>query len=191
MKVFFIGERRYKDNTEINNKIIKHLEKSGYKVDKSFIESEHDSDFSNFEEAYKRNIHSIKNCDFVVAEVTSTSSGLGYLVATALSHKKPVLTFFDKTSKITQSQTLKGVSNKLFIYNKYDQDSLIKDLDKALGQTKQLLDTKFILIIPAEIDRYLEWASDYKRMHKAQIVRQAIEEYMERDEDWKEFLNED
>lgn len=187
MKIFFIGERRYDENIKMNQEIIKFLTKSGYKVDTSFIESKHEEDFTNFESAYKRNANSIKNCDFVVAEITSTSSGLGFLIATSISQKKPVIALFDKDSKIPPSQTLKGVSNKLFYYNTYNRKNFQQDLSKALSKAKQQLDTKFILIIPAEIDRYLEWASDYKRMHKAQIVRESIEKYMEQDEDWQEF----
>lgn len=187
MKVFFIGERRYDENIKMNKRIISLLEKQNFKVDKSLIQTSHEEDNTNFEKAYKRNLQSIKGCDFVVAEVSSKSSGLGFLLATAISNKKPVIALYNAKSDIKESVTLKGVSSTQYIPFKYDETTLDKILVKAISQVKQKLDTKFILIISPEIDRYLEWSSDYKRMHKAQIVREAVEDMMKKDKEWKEI----
>ena len=81
---------------------------------------------------------------------------------------------------------------------KHEIDSLIvRQLKELKEQEKQIIvqksklqrfeSTKFILNIPNEINVYLEWASTYKKAHKAQIVRAAIEDYMCEDKDWKEY----
>lgn len=191
MKVFFIGDRKSENSQKLNDRIIKILEKNGYKVDKSLISVNHEDDYINFEGAYKRNLKSIKDCDVIVAEITGISSGIGFLLATAINQRKPVIALFHKDYKIKPSLTLRGIKNKLFAYTEYDDKTVEQVLNKALMQVKQQLDTKFILIISPEIDRYLEWASDYKRMHKAQLVREAVEKYMNEDKDWAEFQAED
>ncbi len=191
MKIFFIGERRFEENMKLNNQIVEILEHANYKVDKSLLEKKHEEDAANFEKAYKRNLTSIKNCDVIVAEVSGISSGIGFLLATALNQKKPVLALFNKSFGQKAPLTLKGAGSKLFHYAEYDEKDLKSILLGSLDHMRQILDSKFILIIPSEIDRYLEWASDYKRMHKAQLVREAIENFMSRDREWKEFTSEE
>ncbi|MBD3363453.1 hypothetical protein GF362_07095 [Candidatus Dojkabacteria bacterium] len=188
MKVYFIGsDRRDPQNVESYKKIADVIESLNVQLDRSYVDATTEEDRANFEVAYKRNIKAIKNSDLLVAEVSDMSSGVGFLIANALSQKKPVLALYKKDKKENLSATILGsdVSNKLLFYEEYAEDNLKEKLQKFFEETKNLLDTKFILIIPPEIDRYLEWASDYKRMHKAQIVREAIDQLMEEDEEWQ------
>ncbi len=188
MKIFIIGDRKKEYTSKMTLLITDTLEKIGQNVDKSLIKVDHKLDYLNFDTAYKRNINSIRSCDVIVAEISGISSGIGFLLAKGVEEKKPVIALFNKESKNNPSLTLKGINNRHFHYYEYTAKSLENILKDALDKVKKQLDTKFILIIPSEIDRYLEWASDYKRMHKAQVVREAIEKYMEKDEDWKEYL---
>ena len=61
-------------------------------------------------------------------------------------------------------------------------------LQLALKDAKSLADTKFILIIPAEIDRYLEWNVREKGVSKAEITRDSIEKVMHTDEAYSKYL---
>jgi len=134
----------------------------------------------------------LKESDVVIADITNGTAGVGYFISTALYLKKPTLVLQDKkdtTQGIHDSITIG--KNRLLTYKKYNSKDIDKTIADFLAKSKQKLDTKFILIIPAEIDRYLEWASDYKRMHKAQIVRTAVENHMENDSDWKEYKSEE
>jgi nucleoside 2-deoxyribosyltransferase len=187
MKVFFIGDRKGSKKDEVYNDIISIIQKQGAKVDKTHFDRTSDEDSQHVEEAYILYMNSLKECDVVIAEVTDMSSGIGFMIATALNLKKPVLTLFDNKSSRNPSKTLTGARNKLLEFAEYSNSSLEQKINKFLISAKQKLDTKFILIIPAEIDRYLEWASTEKRMHKAQIVREAIEKVMDGDKEWKEY----
>lgn len=188
MKVFFIADRRSKEMMTNYTQIIKELEKGGAKVDKSWINRSSEEDSHDFENAYKRNMKSIKECDVIVAEVSELTTGIGFLISTALNLKKPVLAMFNRSSKVPASTTLKGSNNKLLDFREYSDTDVPAQIKGFFGKVKSLLDTKFILIISPEIERYLEWASDYRRMHKAQIVRQAIEDMIGKDKEFKEHL---
>lgn len=136
----------------------------------------------------------LKECDLVIADITDGTAGVGYFISTALFLKKPTLVIQEESASMHEiHDSITTGKNRLLTYKTYKdlENELTGILKEFVNKAKQQLDTKFILIIPAEIDRYLEWASDYKRMHKAQIVRNAIEEYMEKDSDWQEFLSED
>lgn len=188
MKAFFISDRSDRQTLERFKLVTKSFNDLGVTIDESQLKRTPEEDSANFEEAYKQNMKSLKNADVLVAEVTNLSSGIGFLISAALSQKKPVLTLFHKGSQKRPSTMLKGSSsNKLMFFREYDDTDISNITKSFLSNTKSILDTKFIMIISPEIDKYLEWAGDYKRMHKAQLVRNAIEEYMETDKDWQEF----
>lgn len=192
MKVFLIGsDRRIKSNVKLYRNIADTVDSLGIKVDRNFINASTDEDRINFAKAYKRNLNSIKLSDIVIAEISDMSSGVGFLIPIALSLRKPVLALYKEDSKDI-SATIMG-SDKLskgLFYKKYSSKTLKNVIQNFLNEAKDILDTKFILIISPEIDHYLEWAADFRRMHKAQIVRNAVEKEMENDEDYQNFLKE-
>jgi nucleoside 2-deoxyribosyltransferase len=190
MKVFIVGsDRGVKENLDLYNKIADLIEQQGQNVDRTWITANKESDAGDFHNAYKRNMNSIKSCDVLVAEITQVTSGVGFILSTAINLKKPVLALFNKNAKHLPSTHIKGSDNKLLQYEEYELDSLPDVLKLYFKNVKNLLDTKFILIIPAEIDRYLEWASKEKRMHKAQLVREAIDNIIEDDMDYQNYIN--
>ena len=189
MKAFFISSRINNNLQKVYTQIIKELKTSGVTVDESLIKRTSDQDAQDVELAFKLNMRSIKNADVIIAEVTELSSGIGFLIATALNEKKPVIALHNSEINSKQSKMLKGAQNKLLHFYTYTPESLSETIAKAVSLAKQKLDTKFILIIPAEIDRYLEWASKEKRMHKAQLVREAIDSIIVDDEEYQQYLN--
>lgn len=52
-------------------------------------------------------------------------------------------------------------------------------LEKELAKCEE--DTKFILLIPPHLDRYLSWAASAHRTHKSKIVRSSMEKSIEND----------
>ena len=192
MKASIIGAK-YPENSLKNfyNEIKKVLESNEVNVNFDYFSTSIDEDNKDIEKTYKKNKKLIRDCDFLVAEVTLFGSGIGYLIAEAISMHKPVLALYntkigDKPSTIIKASS---VSRKLNFVEYSEKSELKKSIEKYLKEVKTKLDTKFILIIPAEIDRYLEWASKEKRMHKAQLVREAIDKIIEEDRDYQEYQN--
>lgn len=193
MKALYISSTPfYKEHRDLFDTTKKTIEKyTGTDVrtytDKQAEDFNFEEDHSKIVKLVKDSENEIKNADILIADITISSAGTGYDIASALNQKKPVLVLKQKNSSakrgphtITVKKT--RLLNHVEYSNKEDLDKVIKDF---VSKAKTLLDTKFILIISAEIDRYLEWASDNKRMHKAQLVRNAVEEMMGRDRDWK------
>jgi 2'-deoxynucleoside 5'-phosphate N-hydrolase len=139
------------------------------------------------ESAYKMLDKLMKQADLIVTEVSYPSIGVGYEISEAVSQKKPVLALSHKEAGFQPLATLQGNKSKYIEYHQYDNDieGILKTfIDKA----RDIIDTKFILIISPEIDKYLEWVSQERRMHKAQIVREAIENQMLKDKEYQQFL---
>ena len=188
MKAFFISNRTNLELKNLYTEIINILKENGIQVDESHFNRTSEEDSHDVELAYKMNMRSIKNTDIVVAETTELSSGIGFLIASALNEKKPVIALHNSEFSTNQSKMIKGAQNKLLNYYTYTSSNVKEILAKSINTAKQKLDTKFILIIPAEIDMYLEWAAKEKRMHKAQLVRDAIDSIIEEDEDYQNYL---
>lgn len=193
MKVAVIGSKVQKDNMGHYRTIKTILEQRGMLVDFSHFNKSLEDDYSDLEATHKKNQKIIKNCDFMIADLTQFSTGIGYMIANAISLKKPVLSLFNKKEGKLIPQAIKSsaMHSKLLKYVEYREESeLDQVITNYVKDIKQRLDTKFILIISPDIDRYLEWASGSKRMHKAQIVRTAMEELISRDKEYKKVINE-
>lgn len=154
-------------------------------------------DFREAESMYIQNVKMIKSCDLVITETSYVSNDIGYDISLALQEKKPVLAFYNMTDDRENPRHiknvpmgLKGNKSKYLILKEYSLSLLDKILDLAIQDAKSLVDTKFILIIPPEIDRYLEWNVKEKGLPKAEITRSAIENMMKNDTRYQEYLKE-
>lgn len=127
----------------------------------------------------------IKDCDLMLIDISDISYKQGYEIAKALDEKKGVILLESENSNTSKSIP----KNKSLIYKKFSSNNIVSVLQRAIKEAESKLDSKFILIISPEIERYLEWAAQNKRMHKAQIVRNAVEQMMQKDKDYKNYLD--
>jgi len=193
MRVFYVSSKQTPKQKSINNTINKVLENSGHRVDSVSIDEEEIASSFNLEKNYQKIINSIKKSDFIIIEISNMSSGLFFLIALSLNEKKPVLALNNTNGK-SNSTPRKGLTsyatkNKLFTYNEYNEKNLSNIISNYILEVKKIIDTKFILIISPQIDRYLEWSSVNRRMHKAQVVRRAVEQVLDDDKEYKKVLN--
>lgn len=193
MKIYFTGARA--GNKKFGGdyqKIVETLEENGHDVQYTHIIGQkpqpHEKDFNQI---FKKVHNWIKEADIIVAEISTPSSGVGHEIFLALSERKPVLALYHEDARSDKDATLKGNPSKYLDVSVYNSKTLDKIIKEFINDAKQKIDTKFILIISPEIDRYLEWSADYRRMHKAQIVRNAVEKEMEEDEDYKKYMKEE
>lgn len=85
--------------------IVKELEEQGHEVPTAHLSS---PDVMELEkvvdpvEIYERGMAWIRDCDAVIAEVSTPSHGVGYEIAYALSLRKPVLCCYKKDKKVSK-----------------------------------------------------------------------------------------
>lgn len=172
--------------------LAKYLEGKGHSVNKYKLTESYDSKQTYSEDAlsdyHKKMMNSIKQCDMVIAEISTKSSGLGYEIAVALNERKPIMAIYRGSEKEHSSLSLSSNPSRLLKVMSYTSEDLHAKAEEFIAFAKEQIDTKFILIISPEIDKYLAWASDERRMHKAQIVRNAVEDMMHKDKDYKQFV---
>ncbi len=203
MKVYYTSSTKFKQINK-NNFYEKTKNYLGFKVGQKNLKlrktSPHKTknlphNMNDIVKIIKHNEKLIKTCDAFVVDITNSSGGIGFEVALALNEKKPILALrYKEENKFTSYGPISARSQKnpLVNYQEYENEKEItQKIDTFLEKAKQKIDTKFILIIPPDIDKYLNWTADFRRLHKAQVVRQAIENEMQKDKDWKEYIEND
>lgn len=140
-------------------------------------------------EYYKNMMNAIKQCDVMIVDISSRSSGVGYEIGVAITEKKPILALFSGSKEAHSSLSLASNPSKYMSVKNYGTDeSLLKLTEAFIKDAQKKIDTKFILIISPQIDKYLEWVASERRKHKAQVVREALETQMAKDKEYLAFL---
>ena len=143
----------------------------------------------SLQQIYIENQKKILTSDVVICEMSNTSTGIGYDVAQASLANKPILVLCHDNSKLT-TESIVGNQSKRLVVKRYNENNLTDILDEFIQSASKMLDSKFILIIPPEIEQYLSWASHKKGVRKAELVRAAIDKYMDLDQDYKKYQTE-
>jgi hypothetical protein len=143
----------------------------------------------DIEKSFSQTDKLIKDADILLTEVTAMDGKVGYEIARAIDEKKVVIALESDKSK-ELNPIIHGNNTRQLVFKKYNSKNAATILEQALREAEDKLDSKFILIIPPEMDRYLNWASKSKRTHKAQLVRSAVEQMMKKDREYKEYNEE-
>lgn len=175
--------------------VFDYCEKLGHQIDKfnytrnPKVKFDLDHDNEEMIEAYDHICKSIKKCDFMIAELTSSSDAVGFEIAFALNEKKPVLVLYDVNKLEVLSTPFRGNRSKYLKVKKYkDHKEIEAAINLFITDVHNVIDTKFILIIPPEIDRYLEWNAKERGKAKAEVTRDAIDQILKVDKKYQEYL---
>jgi hypothetical protein len=154
----------------------------------------------NLEEAenyYQENYKKVKSADLMIAEVSYVSIDVGHDILLAIQEKKPVIVLYNMTDDIQNPRHitnvplgLQGNRSKYILLREYNSRTLDNVLRLALEDAKELLGTKFNLILPPELDRFLEWTSKNTGIPKSETTRHAIQELMEKNDAYMNYLKE-
>lgn len=138
----------------------------------------------------------IKKIDGLIIDDNAPLSEISYLIALALSYRKPILYLIAKGQVIDQTiekfinNTTAAKFFKIRYYTANNLESQIADFLKTIPENEAAkADIKFTLRLTIELDKYLAWRSRRNRTTKANLVRKIlIEQIMRNDEKYHEYL---
>jgi hypothetical protein len=184
-------------STELNNRIIASLKAQGNELLHRNRTTGTLNVVDDPQVAFDHNMRAIKKCDIMVAEVSYHSNNIGYDIATAISDKKPIVMLFnmeedlDNPAHITKVPTsIRGNLSSYIILREYKKHNVEATIKSAIDDAKELMDTKLNLIIPHDLNRFLEWSTKEMGISKSELTRQAIQELLERNERYQNYLKE-
>jgi len=131
--------------------------------------------------------------DCIIIEASKTDQEIGYLLAYAISQKKPLLYLYKKG---TPEKVAFGYLNKkntpdfirMASYTIKDLQQKVLQFVDEVGMGKGLKEKpniKFTLRITSQMERYLDWKSKRKKKTKAEFLRNILERMIEEDQDFR------
>ena len=148
-----------------------------------------DESRSKDEDFFDKDIQMIDKADFIVAEISYPSSGVGFQIAYALSKKKRVLALYKDRLNDNVSKFLTSISQHLMTIERYDESRLLSVLDRYFSLTKPFKLYKFNFIISERIKDYLNWKAKDKHKSISEYLREQVEKkIIDQDKNYQKYL---
>lgn len=178
MKIYFAASTAAQSELrEVYTAIIKQLELSGHEVLKSWvvIDTQHTSSATSPRETLKQQIKLIEASDIVIIEATTPSLGVGYLLAQALSDRKPILCLYPEAADDeVLSDGIRGATSSLITLKKYTVSSLYKILEDYLKDIDLNRLQKFNFVVSRDILAFIEKGALEEGKSKSEFLRDKI-----------------
>lgn len=191
MKIFLSASIYGKQNLEDScKKIVALVNKSGHTIMADHILNTTNEQMARWKKTQDLEFHhyvmdGIKNSDALFAEVSHSSTSVGYLIALAAQAGKPVVCFYNGNQKPHLFSTLEESSDK-FVVAEY---SSLNELDKIVPEMIEFIhegqDTRFNFFVTPKHINYLNWISKSHRIPRSVFLRRLIEEEMKNNTEFK------
>lgn len=190
MKVHFITSRpTLEKDIEVLRMILRLIKESGNTVSHDWIESAFDREIEARKPAddwaliYRQNLEAIAQSDVVIAETTYENFSVGYQIAVAIQQKKPVLLLRHETAD--KNAFVTGVEDGWVKHGQYKGKDVLPMVEKFLNENNiQSKDMRFNFFIDRKIYNYLRWAAFKTGKTKAEILRDLVQNEIEK-QDYK------
>ncbi|MBU0708155.1 hypothetical protein KJ596_00170 [Patescibacteria group bacterium] len=129
----------------------------------------------------------VSTVDAVIADFSFPYSTPILEATLALKQGRHVLALAEQ-GKINNPPAFLTKGNHRFTYKTYARKTLAEIIKDFCGETAKNLGSKFFMILPPELDRYLNWITATSETSKAEIVRKGIREVIKKDISYQKFL---
>ena len=198
MKIYFTADSQAEEKFQKRfSQIVDILNNAGVLV-MSNLAQKNVSGFSNqdLEKISRSGEVLLERVDALIIEGSRTIPESGYLIALALTHKKPILYLLEKGKAFDRNllhlQEDKNTA-KLLQLETYTDSILEKVIIEFLklvekGEDRQMPSIKFTLRITPRIERYLRLKTHNTKISKADYLRDMIEDMIDADENYQKFI---
>lgn len=178
MKVVFIASLYEKEIHQFRYlSIIQLLKKLGHTVLHAHLTQFDLGQISQSEQLngrfHRQVFQALKSADVMVAEITSQSLGVGYLIAEALRTRKPVLALTNEVVPPPLAAFLEE-HDVLTVHHYTKVGELTAELPFLLSQLEPKKNKKFNVFLPIELDDYLLTTATKNQLSKSEYLRQLI-----------------
>lgn len=136
-------------------------------------------------------ISSILASDLIILDATMKSAGIGFQLAYSLEKEKPVLFLSQDPQQKLNKLFAQAAESPLLTVKSYNQDNLKDIITDYLTNNGGSTRVRFNLVMDKKHDNYIEWAAFTNNKSKTEIIKQAINKFMELDQDYQKYLLKD
>ncbi|MBU0597632.1 hypothetical protein KKF61_01395 [Patescibacteria group bacterium] len=195
MRVYFFSPTISTIELDQNyKKIVETIKQSGVFVVASSDENNTDFKKEELEQMTEAGEILLDKMDCFIVEASKPDQEIGYLLAYAISQKKPLLYLYQKGTpeKVAHGYLTKKNTPDFVImksYTKTDLEQKVLDFINDVSQGKGIKEKpniKFTLRITSRMERYMQYKSKRLKKTKADFIREILEKMMGEDGDFKD-----
>lgn len=134
------------------------------------------------------NTEKILKADFLIAEVSNPTVGVGYQVFYASFHKIPVLALYSNDADIKKIKKFININSHLVFLRRYNSKNLFYIVNDFLNSREIL--KKFNFIASEKIVRYIDWlVLENNGKSRSEVLRDLIaNKLMDNDLEYQKYL---
>lgn len=178
MKFLFIGIPDEKTPKRLEEMI----EKRGHSL--TYIEQDSDKFYDQFAALRDH----LLSADAIISDTSLLDGAAGFQLAYAIESGKPVLLLHYTKTNPTKPDLTPAKSKNATVRSYDDLLDLEQHVDLFVKKVQDTLDAKLFMIIPPDVNKYLEWISAHTKFSKSDIVRTAVLDVAKKDKDYQAFL---
>ncbi len=146
----------------------------------------------NIEKIYKDCIKAIQNSEAVIVEDTVSNFSTGHQITVGLQRKRPTLVLWQKGKKRQFNDTfINGIQSDYLEVYEYEGDEYRKIIKTFLNKYEDANKKNRFHLVMSNVERhYLDWAKLKKGKSRTRIIRNALRQVIDSDEDYAKYLGE-
>ena len=177
------------DQIDDFRKIIQVIHNEGHSLTRDWVEPAYEIakkgghfDQLDCRDIYHENMEAIARADLVIIEATTQNFSVGYQTAMAIQQKKPTLVL-EREGAVSTNNFLSGIDSNLLSTKAYTGEELEKIVLNFINENRiDNKDLRFNFFIDRQIYNYLRWASFKTGKTKAEILRELVQNEINRHE---------
>jgi antirestriction protein len=145
---------------------------------------------TDIKQIYKECIQALEDADAVIIEDSVSNFSTGHQITVALQRQKPTLVLWSTPKhrhfKNTFIQGIDSEYLEVAEYNLENYQEIVRKFLKKYEQARQR--NRFHLVLSDNERKYLDWAQYNGGQSRTKIIRKALREQIDRDEDYQKYL---
>jgi hypothetical protein len=153
----------------------------------------HDGDtvIRDIKKIYRDNIEAIKNADLAIIEDTVSNFSTGHQITVALQYRKPTLVLWQgKKHRQFSQMFIHGIESDILQVSEYDLIQLDSTIDTFIKKYSDIDEkNRFHLVLNNLERRYLDWAQFTTGKSRTQIIRDALNQEINQNQQYSDYLS--
>ncbi|MFA6982242.1 MAG: hypothetical protein WC243_04460 [Patescibacteria group bacterium] len=151
---------------------------------------EHPGEKRNIKNVYRQVVEAIDNADFSVIEYSVPNFSSSHQINYSILKKKPTLVLrLNKENEKFPDSYLEALDSPFLKVKSYTLSSFKEIVDEFVGYTKlESGPQRYNIVLDKQHKYYLDWASARYKKSRSLIIRQAIEEKIDQDDDYGRYI---
>lgn len=151
---------------------------------------EGEKNITDIKKLYKLCIDAIKESELVIIEDTVSNFSTGHQITVALQLKKPTLVLWQNTKHRQFNQMfIHGVDSDSLEIAEYNEKNLEQIIETFISKYEKFAEkNRFHLVLNNAERMYLDWSQFVKGKSRTKVIREALREVVDNDEEYNNYL---